>query len=130
MASSLTISECPHQVKTIEEAQVLIDKAHAQERSCRRIKELAEIRVKEAIAEDCLAYKKLLDAEIYTGKVFYVVEASGFQAQNPKPAQLPVVVQISGGMALSQMNSRSNHTSTVHHSVSIPGDGIMEVILD
>jgi hypothetical protein len=96
MASSLT-SESPHQVKTIEEAQVLIDGAHAQESFCRRIKELSEIRVKEAIAEACLAYKKLLDAEMYSGKVFYVVNASGFQAQNPKPALPPVVVQISGG---------------------------------
>jgi hypothetical protein len=100
MASSLTSdSESPHpgQVKTIEEAQVLIDKAYAQERSCRRIRELSDIRVQEAITEACLAYKKLLDAEIYTGKVFYMVEASGFQAHHPKPAQLPVVVQISGG---------------------------------
>jgi hypothetical protein len=96
MASSIA-SATPHHVRTIEEAQVLIDEAHAQEIFCRRIKELSEIRVKEAIAEACLAYKKLLDAEMHTGKVFYVVKASGFQAQNPKPAQPPVVVQISGG---------------------------------
>jgi ATP phosphoribosyltransferase regulatory subunit HisZ len=101
MASSLT-SESPHQVQTIEEAQVLIDEAHAQEIFCRRIKELSEIRAKEAIAEACLAYKKLLDAEMYTGKVFYVVKASGFQAQNTKPAQPPVVVQINGGADGSQ----------------------------
>jgi hypothetical protein len=96
MASSPT-SASPHQVRTIEEAQVLIDEAHAQEIFCRRIKELSEIRAKEAIAEACLAYKKLLDAEMHTGNIFYVIKASGFQAQNPKPAQPPVVVQISGG---------------------------------
>jgi hypothetical protein len=90
-------SASPHQVKTIEEAQVLIDEAHAREIFCRRTKELSEIRAKEAIAEACLAYKKLLDAEMHTGKVFYVIKASGFQAQNPKPAQPPVVVQVSGG---------------------------------
>jgi hypothetical protein len=88
----------PHQVKTIEEAQVLIDEAHAQEIFCRRIKELTEIRVTEAIAEACLAYKKLVDTEMHTGKVFYVVKASGFQAQNLKPAEAPVVVQIRGGV--------------------------------
>lgn len=97
MASSLASASRPHQVRTIEEAQVLIDEAHAQETFCRRIKELSEIRVREAIEEACLAYKKLLDAEIHSGKVFYVVEACGFQAQNPMPAQPPVVVQISGG---------------------------------
>jgi ATP phosphoribosyltransferase regulatory subunit HisZ len=96
MASSLTSTK-PRQVRTIEEAQVLIDEAHAQEIFCRRVKELSEIRAKEAIAEACLAYKRLLDAEMHTGKVFYVVEASGFQAQSPKPAQPPVVVQINGG---------------------------------
>jgi hypothetical protein len=96
MASFLT-SASPHQVGTIEEAQVLIDEAYAQEICCRRIQELSEIRVKEAIAEACLAYKKLVDAELHTGKVFYVVKASGFQAQNPNLAQPPVVVQISGG---------------------------------
>lgn len=96
MPSSL-VSAGPHQVRTIEEAQILIDEAHAQEIFCRRIKELSEIRAKEAIAEASLAYKKLLDAELHTGRVFYVVEASGFQAQNPNPAQPPVVVQISGG---------------------------------
>ena len=96
MASSLT-SARPHQVRTIEEAQVLIDEAHAQEIFCRHIKELSEIRVKEAIEEACLAYKKLLDAEMHTGKVFHVIRASGFHAQNPKPAQPTVVVQISGG---------------------------------
>ena len=92
------ISTSPHQVRTIEEAQVLIDEAYAQEISCRRIQKLSEIRVKEAIAEACLAYKKLVDAELHTGKVFYVVKASGFQAPNPNLAQPPVVVQISGGM--------------------------------
>lgn len=76
---------------------MLIDEAHAQEIFCRRIQELSEIRVKEAIAEACIAYKKLLDAEMHTGKVFYVVKASGFQAQNLKSTQPPVVVQISGG---------------------------------
>lgn len=76
---------------------MLIDEAHAQEIFCRRIQELLEIRVKEAIAEACIAYKKLLDAEMHTGKVFYVVKASGFQAQNLKSTQPPVVVQISGG---------------------------------
>ena len=96
MDSSLS-SASPCLVRTIEEAQVLIDDAHTQEISCRRIKELSEIRVKEAIAEACLAYKKLLDAEMHTGKVFHTIKASGFQARNPKPAQLPVVVQISGG---------------------------------
>ena len=96
MASSLA-SASPHQVGTIEEAQILIDEAHAQEIFCRRIKERSEIRAKEAIAEACLAYQKLLDAEMHTWKVFYVVKASGFQAQNPKPTQPPVVVQISGG---------------------------------
>jgi hypothetical protein len=96
MASSLA---SPCQVRTIEEAQVLIDNAHTQEISCRRIKELSEIHAKEAISEACLAYRKLLDAEMHTRKVFYMVKASGFQAQNPKPAhwQPPVVVQISGG---------------------------------
>jgi hypothetical protein len=94
MASSLARL---HQVRTIEEAQVLIDEAHTQEILCRRIKDLSEIRAKEAIAEACLAYKRLLDAELHSGKVFYVVKASGFQAQNPKPAQPPVVVQVSGG---------------------------------
>jgi hypothetical protein len=97
MASSLT-STSLHQVRTIEEAQVLIEEAHTQEIFCRRIKELSEIRAKEAIAEACLAYKKLLDAEMHTGKVFYMIKTSGFQAQNPKPAQPPVVVQISGGV--------------------------------
>jgi hypothetical protein len=100
MASSLASTASPqglHQVRTIEEAQVLIDEAHAQENLCRRTKELSEIRAKEAIAEACLAYKKLLDAEMHTGEVFYVVKASGFRAQNPKPAQPPVVVQVSGG---------------------------------
>ena len=77
---------------------MLIDEAHTQEIFCRRIKELSEIRAKEAIGEACLTYKKLLDAEMHTGKVFYVVKASGFQAQKPTPAQPPVVVQISGGM--------------------------------
>ena len=96
MASSL-VSASPFQVRTIEEAQVLIDEAHTQEISCRRIKELSEIRAKEAIAEACFAYKKLLDAEMHTGKVFYVVKASGFQAQIPVPAQPPVAVQVSGG---------------------------------
>jgi hypothetical protein len=93
MASSLS----PRQVKTIEEAQVLLDDAHAQEIFCRRIKELSESRAREAIAEACLAYKKLLDAEMYAGKVFYAVKASGFQAQKLKPAQSPVAVQINGG---------------------------------
>lgn len=102
MASSLR-SESPHQVKTIEEAQVLIDEAHAQEIFCRRIKELSDTRVKEAIAEACLAYKKLLDAEMYTGKVFYVINASGFRAQNPILAEPPVVVQVSGGAYGSQL---------------------------
>ena len=96
MASPLA-SASPHQVTTIEEAQVLIDEAHAQENFYRRIKELSEIHAKEAIAEACLAYKKLLDAEMHTGKVFYVIKASGFQAQKLNPAQPPVVVQISGG---------------------------------
>jgi hypothetical protein len=105
MASSIT-SENPHQVKTIEEAQVLIDEAHAQEIFCRRIKELSEIRVKEAIAEACLAYQKLLDAEMYSGKVFYVVKASGFQAKNSMLAQPPVVVQVSGGADGSQLFPR------------------------
>lgn len=77
---------------------MLIDEAHAQEIFCRRIKELSEIRAREAIAEACLAYKKLLDAEMHTVNVRYVVKASGFQAQDLKPAQLPVVVQINGGM--------------------------------
>ena len=94
MASSVT-SASLHQVKNIEEAQVLIDEAHAQEIFCRRIKELSEIRAREAIAEACLAYKKLLDAEMHTVNVCYVVKASGFQAQDLKP---PVVVQINGGM--------------------------------
>ena len=96
MASSVA-STSPHQIRTIEEAQMLIDDAHAQDIFCRRIKELSEIRAKEAIAEACLAYKKLLDAEMHTGEVFCVVEASGFQAQSLKSAQPPVVVQISGG---------------------------------
>ena len=97
MASSLA-SASPHQDGTIEKAQMLIDEAHAQKIFCRHIKERSEIRAKEAIAEACLAYKKLLDAEMHTGKVFYVVKASGFQAKNPKPTQPPVVVQISGGV--------------------------------
>jgi hypothetical protein len=88
----------PHKVATIEEAQELIDEAHAQENSCRRIKELSDIHVKEAIAEACLAYKKLLDAEMHSGKVFFVVKASGFHAQFLKQAQPPVVVQVSGGV--------------------------------
>jgi hypothetical protein len=109
MALSLT-SASPHQVRTIEEAQVLIDEAYAQEIFCRRIKELSEVRAKEAIAEACIAYKNLLDAEMQTGRVFYVVKTSGFQAQNPTPAQPPVVVQISGGAdCLSQTSLRSNH---------------------
>jgi hypothetical protein len=109
MALSLT-SASPHQVRTIEEAQVLIDEAYAQEIICRRIKELSEIRAKEAIEEACIAYKNLLDAEMQIGKVFYVVKTSGFQAQNPMPAQAPVVVQISGGAdRLSQTSLRSNH---------------------
>jgi hypothetical protein len=109
MASSLA-SASPHQVRTIEEAQVMIDKAHAQENLCRRMKELSDIRAREAIAEACLAYEKLLDAEMHTGEVFYVIKASGFRAQDSKPAQPPVVVQISGGAnTLSQINSRSNH---------------------
>lgn len=96
MAPSLT-STSPHPVRTVEEAQVLIDEAYTQEIFCRRIKEISEIRAKEAIAEACLAYKKLLDAEMHTGKVFYVIKKSGFQAQDPQPPQPPVVVQISGG---------------------------------
>ena len=95
--SSSICSASPHQVRTVEEAQVLIDEAHAQESFCRHIKELSDIWVKEAIAEACLAYKKILDAQMHTGKVFYVIKASGFQAQNSKLAQPPVVVQISGG---------------------------------
>ena len=98
MASSF-VSASPYklEVSTIEEAQTLIDEAHAKEIFCRRLKELSEIRAKEAIAEACLAYKKLLDAEMHTGAVFCVVEASGFQTQSSKSAQPPVVVQISGG---------------------------------
>ena len=84
-------------VATIEKAQQLIDEAHAKEICCRRVKELSEICVKEAIAEACLAYEKLLDAEMHTGKIFYEIKASGFQAQNLKSAQSPIVVQISGG---------------------------------
>ena len=113
MASSLTSTspQAPHQVGSIEEAQVLIDEAYTQEIFCRRIKEHSETRAKEAIAEACRAYKALLDAEMHTGKVFYLVKASGFQAQNPKPAHPPVVVQICGGAdeSLSQTNSRSNY---------------------
>ena len=97
MASFLA-STRQHQVRTIEEAQVLIDEAHAQEIFCRRIKELSEIRAKEAIAEACLAYKMLLDAEMHTGKVFYVIKASGFQAQDSTTTQPPVAVQINGGV--------------------------------
>ena len=85
--SSSICSACPHQVRTVEEAQVLIDEAHTQESFCQHIKELSDIRVKEAIAEACLAYKKLLDAQMHTGKVFYVIKASVFQAQNSKLAQ-------------------------------------------
>lgn len=77
---------------------MLIDEAHAQEIYCRRIQELSEIRAKEAIGEACLAYKKLLDAEMHTVKIFCVIKASGFQARNPMPAQPPSVVQIIGGM--------------------------------
>ena len=76
---------------------MLIDEAYTEEILCRRIKELSEIRAKEAIAEACLAYKKLLDAEMHTGRVFYVIKKSGFHAQSSKPPQPPVVVQISGG---------------------------------
>jgi hypothetical protein len=110
MASSIaSASDRLLQVGTIEEAQLLIDEAYTQEILCRRFKELSEIRAKEAIAEACLAYKKLLDAELHTGKVFYVVKASGFHAQNQKKAQPPVVVQITGGVDDPiQINSRSN----------------------
>jgi hypothetical protein len=91
--ASLTYTS-PQEVRTIEEAQVLMDEAYAQEIFCRRIKELSEVRVQEAITEACIAYKQLLDAEMHSRKVFYVVKASGF---HPKPAQPPVAVQIDGG---------------------------------
>ena len=97
MASLTTASLSPHQVTTIEEAQVLIDEAHSQEILCRRMMELSDLRANEAIREACSAYQKLLEARLHTGKVFFVVKESGFHAQNTKPAQPPVAVQISGG---------------------------------
>jgi len=82
---------------TIDKAQLLIDEAHAQEILCRCIKEISEIHAKQAIEEAHLACKKLLSAEKHIGKVFYMVKASGFQAQTPKPARTPTIVQVNGG---------------------------------
>jgi len=110
----LTSLNCPHRVASVEEAQRLVDEAYALEFLCRQIKESSAVRAKQAIEEASLAATRLMEAEQHYGKIMYVVKASGFQAPPPRPTWAPIVVDIKG----------------VRRSVSIPGDGFLEVILD
>jgi len=71
-----------------------------------------------------------MEAQQHYGKIVYVVKASGFQAPPPKPTWAPIVVDIKGGAKrLFQLYSVSK-ILPAHRSVSLPGDGFLEVILD
>ena len=94
------------------------------------MKEISAIRAEEAFKEAQLAEVKLMEAEKHIGKIIYAIKASGFQAPSPKPTWSPIVVEVEGGMDDSVLNLSTKTPLTARHSVSIPGDGTFEVVLD
>ena len=88
-------------------------------------------RVEEAMHAAELANMELFEAELHVSRVLCMVEKSGFQVPPPMPIWEHLVLESKGGKyKILLFIVKLILTPTVNRSVSIPGHGRLQIVLD